>query len=41
MYAILGTDLFPKVSLTKVVEEKKKLEEELERKRKEASDVKS
>jgi len=37
MYAILGTDLFPKVSFARVALEKKKLEEELERKRNEAA----
>lgn len=37
VHAVLGKDLFPKVSLTKVTKEKKKLEEELEEKRIEAT----
>jgi len=41
LYTVLGTDLFPKVSPMKVAEEKKKLEEELEKKRKEALETKN
>jgi len=37
IYAVLGTDLFPKVSPAKVASEKKKLEEELKRKQNEAA----
>lgn len=37
IYAVLGKDLFPKVSAIKVAEERKKLEEELKKKRDEAS----